>query len=64
MRVMTTMSETFFGSTKEFSSITLEEVSTVFVDPDNRELSPNPSIETLRFTFAVPKIHKLKNTFS
>jgi len=49
------MSETFFGSTKEFSSITLEEVNTVFVDPDNRELSPNPSIETLRFTLLFPK---------
>jgi len=44
------MSETFFGSTKEFSSIALGDVSTVFIDPDNCELSPNPSMETLKFT--------------
>ena len=30
-------------------------MSTVFVDPDNCELSPNPSMETLRFTLLFPK---------
>jgi hypothetical protein len=34
---------------------TLEDVSTVFVDPDNCELSPNPSMETLIFTSLFPK---------
>jgi hypothetical protein len=40
------MSGAFFGSMMEISSITLEEVTTVFVDPDNCKLSPNALIET------------------
>lgn len=47
---------TFFGLVKEFSSIRLAEVSSVFVDPDScMELSPSPSTEMLRFTVLLPK---------
>lgn len=42
---------TFFGSLKEFSSVRLPDLSTVFVDPENcMELGSKPSTRILRLT--------------
>nr|GMD48074.1 hypothetical protein Iba_chr10fCG2940 [Ipomoea batatas] len=51
------MGATFVGSLKEFSSITLLEVNTVFADPNNcMEFSSNPSMVILSVTFLAPKL--------
>lgn len=47
---------TFFGSLNEFSSITLPEVSTVFIDPSAWiEFCSNPVMEILRLTVLFTK---------
>lgn len=58
---------TLFGWSKEFSSITLLEVRTVFDEPSELTDCCNPDTEIFRFTVSLPKLtickknHKTKN---
>lgn len=51
---------TFFGCTKEFSSITLLEVRTVFDNPES-EFGSNPLTEIFSFTELLPKFTTCKS---